>query len=186
MTPQVLRLLGTARSGDVGAPPAAVRRAKRRVFRTITNRLVNPLVRPLVERGPLDPAWALLEPRGRRTGLPRVVPVGNGLRGDTFWIVTEHGEHADYVRNIRAEPRVRVKLGGRWREGTARVLDDEDPYARLRALRRPVNDALLLAIGTEQLVVRVDLDRDAATAAVPCRSAARERHGAIAVDPHGG
>src|SRR3712207_3015819 len=157
MTPPVLRLLGTARAGDAGAPPGAARQVKRRVFRTITNRVVNPFVRPLVERGMLDPGWALLETRGRRTGRPRAVPVGNGLRGDTFWIVTEHGRHADYVRNIRAHPRVRVKVGGRWRTGTAHVTD-EDPYEWMRRLRRPVNDALLVAVGTEQMVIRVDLD----------------------------
>jgi hypothetical protein len=38
------------------------------------------------------------------------------------------------------------------------VLAADDPYARLRALRRPLNDALLLAVGTEQLVIRIDLD----------------------------
>src|SRR3712207_1081107 len=104
MTPPLLRLLGTSRSGDLDAPPAAVRHAKRRVFRTLTNHVVNPVVRPLVERGLLDPGWALLETRGRTTGQARVVPVGNGLRGDTFWVITEHGRHADYVRNIRADP----------------------------------------------------------------------------------
>jgi deazaflavin-dependent oxidoreductase (nitroreductase family) len=153
----LLRLLGTGAAGEPQAD-SAVRAAKRRVLRIVTNRLVNPIVRPLVARGPLARGWALLETRGRRTGLPRVVPIGNGLRGDTFWIVTEHGYHADYVRNIRAEPRVRVKVRGRWRSGTAHLLPHDDPYARLRALRRPLNDALLLAIGTEQLVVRVDLD----------------------------
>jgi deazaflavin-dependent oxidoreductase (nitroreductase family) len=152
-----LRLLGTGRSGDPGGPPDGVRRAKRRLVRPLTNRLVNPVVRPLVERGLLDPGWALLETRGRRSGAPRVVPVGNGLRGDVFWIITEHGRHADYVRNLEADPRVRVKVGGRWRTGTARVTGD-DPYAVMRRLRRPVNDAALLAVGTEQLVVRVDLD----------------------------
>jgi deazaflavin-dependent oxidoreductase (nitroreductase family) len=157
MTPALLRFLGTARSGDADAPAPAARRLKRRVFRTLTNRLVNPVVRPLVERGALGPGWALLETRGRTTGLPRVVPLGNGLRGDTFWIVTEHGRHADYVRNIQSDPRVRVKVGGRWRTGSAHITD-EDPYERLRRLRRPVNDAMLLAVGTEQLVVRVDLD----------------------------
>ena len=131
---------------------------KRRVARTVTNRLANPLVRPLVDRGWLDPGWALLETRGRRTGRPRQVPVGNGLRGDTFWIVTEHGYHADYVRNILVDPHVRVKVRGRWRAGIAHVLPDDDPRALLRALRRPVNDLALLAIGTEQLVVRVDLE----------------------------
>jgi hypothetical protein len=31
--------------------------------------------------------------------------------------------------------------------------------SRLRRLRRPVNDVLLLAVGTEQLVIRIDLDK---------------------------
>jgi deazaflavin-dependent oxidoreductase (nitroreductase family) len=157
MASPLLRLLGTGRAREPGSA-SRVRAAKRRVVRAATTRVVNPIVRPLVERGPLASGWALLETRGRRTGLPRVVPVGNGLRGDTFWIVTEHGYRAHYVRNVLDDPRVRVKVGGRWRAGTAHVLPDEDPYARLRALRRPVNDAMLLAVGTEQLVVRVDLD----------------------------
>jgi deazaflavin-dependent oxidoreductase (nitroreductase family) len=157
MARPLLRLLGTSRSGDLDAPPGAARRAKRRVSRMITTRAVNPIVRPLVERGPLASGWALLETRGRTTGKPRVVPVGNGLRGDTFWIVTEHGHHADYVKNIKANPRVRVKAGGRWRTGTAHITG-EDPYTRMRSLRRPLNDAVLLAVGTEQLVIRVDLD----------------------------
>jgi deazaflavin-dependent oxidoreductase (nitroreductase family) len=138
--------------------PAPVRTLKRRVARTTTNRLVNPLVRAAIERGLLR-GWALLETRGRVSGQPRRTPVGDGLRGDVFWSVTEHGRHADYVKNIEADPRVRVKARGRWRSGRAHVLADDDPYARLRALRRPVNDALLLAVGTEQLVIRVDLDR---------------------------
>ena len=139
------------------APPA-VRDLKRTVARFTTNRLVNPLVRRAIERGMLDPAWALLETTGRTSGRPRRTPVGNGLRGDQFWVVTEHGYASDYVKNIQADPRVRVKVGGAWRTGTATILPDDDPYERLRRLRRPVNDAALLAVGTEQLVVRVDLD----------------------------
>jgi deazaflavin-dependent oxidoreductase (nitroreductase family) len=100
----------------------------------------------------------VLETTGRRSGLPRRTPVGDGLRGDTFWIVTEHGYDAAYVRNIQADPRVRVNVRGRWRAGTAHILPDEDPYARLKALRRPLNDSMLLAVGTRQLVIRVDLD----------------------------
>jgi deazaflavin-dependent oxidoreductase (nitroreductase family) len=152
----LLRLLGTGPAGGPGADSKA-RAAKRRVVRALTKHVVNPLVRPLVERGLLGRGWALLETRGRRTGEPRVVPIGNGLRGDAFWIVAEHGYHADYVRNILADPRVRVRVGGRWRDGRAEVLPDDDPYALLRALRRPLNDAMLLLVGTEQLVVRIDL-----------------------------
>ena len=86
------------------------------------------------------------------------MPVGNGLRGEHFWIVTEHGWAADYVKNIRKDPRVRVKVGPRWYSGTAHILPDDDPRERLRKLRRPVNDAMLLAVGTQQLTIRVDLD----------------------------
>src|SRR3954454_25243643 len=153
----LIRLLGTGRAGEA-RPGSKVRAAKRRLVRPLTNHAVNPFVRPLVDRGWLDPGWALLETRGRRSGRPRVVPVGNGLRDGVFWIVTEHGYHADYVRNILVDSRVRVKVAGRWRSGTAHLIPGDDPYKRMRALRRPVNDALLLAVGTEQLVLRVDLD----------------------------
>ena len=131
---------------------------KRRLSTWFTTRIVNPLVRWQLERGIAPKSVALLETIGRKSGEPRRTPVGNGLRGNQFWIVTEHGYASHYVKNIQADPRVRVKVGGRWRTGTAHILPDDDPYARLRWLRRPVNDALLLAQGTEQLVLRVDLD----------------------------
>ena len=138
--------------------PAALRPAKRRIARLLSNRLLNPIVRPAIEHGLLTPAWALLETTGRRSVLPRRTPVGDGLRGGAFWIVTEHGYAADYVRNIQADPRVRIKSGSRWMTGTAHVLPDDPPYERLRWLARPLNDVALLGLGTEQLVLRVDLD----------------------------
>jgi deazaflavin-dependent oxidoreductase (nitroreductase family) len=115
-------------------------------------------MRPLLERGLAPRTHALLETTGRKSGLPRHVPVGNGLRGNQFWIVAEHGSHADYVRNIERDPRVRVKIGRRWRSGTAHVLPDDDPRERMRMLRRPVNDAMIRVVASEPLVVRVDLD----------------------------
>ena len=130
---------------------------KREVASFVTNRLGNPLVRPLIMRG-LLPTHALLETTGRKSGRAIRTPLGNGLRGKEFWIVTEHGWKANYVKNIQANPRVRVKVRGRWHEGTAHILPDDDPRERLRWLKRPVNDAMLLAVGTEQLVIRVDLD----------------------------
>jgi deazaflavin-dependent oxidoreductase (nitroreductase family) len=131
----------------------------RAVSKLLTTRLMNPLARPLLERGLLSRTHALLETTGRKSGLPRRVPVGNGLRGDTFWIVSEHGHAADYVRNIQADPRVRVKIGRQWREGTAHVLEGDDPHARMRMLSRPTNDAAVRLMGTDLLTVRIDLDR---------------------------
>ena len=131
---------------------------KRAISKFATTRLVNPIVRRLLERGLFPRTQALLETTGRKSGRPRRVPVGNGLRGDTFWIVTEHGYAADYVKNIQVEPRVRVKVGRRWYEGRAEILPTDDPEERLRTLRRPVNDSLLRLVATEQLTIRVDLD----------------------------
>jgi len=131
---------------------------KRRLSRFASVRLLNPLMRRLLEAELVPRGWALLETTGRRSGEPRRVPVGNGLRGAHFWIVAEHGRHAHYVRNIERDPRVRVKVGRRWRTGTAHLLPDDDPVARLRMLRRPLNDIGLRAMASEMLVVRVDLD----------------------------
>jgi deazaflavin-dependent oxidoreductase (nitroreductase family) len=136
----------------------APKQTKRRVARFVTNRLVNPIVRPLVARGLAGSSTALLETTGRKSGQPRVVPVGNGLRGNVFWIVTEHGWAASYVKNIQANPRVRVQVGRRWRSGTAHILPDEDPYERIRKLGRRMNDAAVRIVGTQHLVIRVDLD----------------------------
>lgn len=139
-------------------PAARPSARKRAIGKWFAKWLVNPVMRPLLELGVVPRTHALLETTGRRSGLPRRVPVGNGLRDDVFWIVAEHGRHADYVRNIEQDPRVRVKVGRRWRSGTAQVLPDDDPRERMRYLRRPVNDAMVRAVGSEPLVLRVDLD----------------------------
>ena len=132
---------------------------KLRVSRFVTTKLVNPLARPMLERGLMPRGGpALLETTGRKSRTPRRVPVGNGLRGSQFWIVTEHGWNAHYVKNIQTDPRVRVKVGRRWHSGTAHILDDDDPYERMRRLKRPGNDSAVRAMGTQHLVIRIDLD----------------------------
>jgi deazaflavin-dependent oxidoreductase (nitroreductase family) len=137
--------------------PPPDRSLKRGAAKFTTKWLVNPFVRRFAGRG-IMPTHALLQTTGRKSGAPRRVPVGNGLRGDTFWIVSEHGRHSDYVRNIEADPRVRVKVRGKWRTGTAYVLPDDDVAARMRALKRPVNDRTVRLMGSELLTIRIDLD----------------------------
>ena len=131
---------------------------KRRLSTLLTTKVVNPGVRFMLERGIAPKSVALLETTGRKSGQPRRTPVGNGLRGEHFWIVTEHGRRAAYVRNIEANPRVRVKVGRRWHSGTAHVLVDDDPIERMRMLGRPANDSMVRLMGTEHLTIRVDLD----------------------------
>ena len=113
---------------------------------------------PIVKRvAGYVPFWSLLETTGRNSGEPRRNPVGNGLKGDTFWIVAEHGRRAQYVKNIETNPRVRVRVGGKWRTGVAHLMPDDDARARQKTLRR-FNAALVRAAGTDLMTVRIDLD----------------------------
>ena len=61
------------------------------------------------------------------------------------------------MRNIAAEPRVRVKVAGRWRKGVAHLMPEDDPRERQRKIGRRFNAAVVRAMGTELLTVRVDL-----------------------------
>ncbi|MFD8201483.1 nitroreductase family deazaflavin-dependent oxidoreductase [Streptomyces sp. NPDC003470] len=107
------------------------------------------------------PGQTLLETTGRVSGLPRRTPVGGRRVGDSFWLVSEFGERAQYIRNIRADPRVRVRIRGRWHTGTALPLPGDDPVARLRRLPRFNSLAVrAMGVGTGLLTVRVDLDGD--------------------------
>jgi deazaflavin-dependent oxidoreductase (nitroreductase family) len=131
---------------------------KRRVSTFLSARLLNPLVRAAARLGVPLPGYVLLETTGRRSGQPRQVPVGKALQGDTLWVVAEHGLRAAYVRNIQASPQVRVRIGRRWRTGTAQVLSDDDWRERQRRIPNRFNSAVVRAMGTEQVTVRVDLD----------------------------
>lgn len=136
---------------------------KYQVVSFVQQRLANPVVRSALDRGWRVPGYALLETTGRKSGQPRRTPVGDGLFDDVFWIVSEHGARAAYVRNIEADPRVRVRVRGHWRSGTAVVMPEEDPRERQRRLgeRRlsaRFNAAAVRAFGTDLLTVRIDLD----------------------------
>jgi deazaflavin-dependent oxidoreductase (nitroreductase family) len=137
------------------------RQRKRRRATALGKYLFNPPLRALFALGLPPPGTAILETTGRRSGQPRRTPVTDGRDGDVFWIVAEHGRSAAYVRNIAADPRVRIKVGGRWHEGTARPVPDEDPRARLEVLRRNrrtwLNARTIEQLGTDLLTLRVDL-----------------------------
>jgi len=140
---------------------------KHRIVHVLQKYLLNPPIKVLLAIGLAPPGYALLETIGRNTGKPRRTPVGNGRVGNQFWLVAEHGQKAGYVRNIAANPRVRVKVreGLRmpWHTGTAHVLSDDNPRDRQRwlAAQRPgsaSNSAAVRFLGTELLTVRINLD----------------------------
>src|SRR5439155_15175723 len=132
----------------VGGTFAKTQRVKRQVVRFVQKYGINPPLKAALAAGVVPPTHALLETKGRTTGRTWRNPVGNGLSkdGTTFWIVAEHGHHAGYVRNITADPHVRVKAGRHWRNGVAVILEDDDPRRRLRSIGRPINGAMVRAM----------------------------------------
>ncbi|SFQ76885.1 nitroreductase/quinone reductase family protein [Amycolatopsis rubida] len=130
---------GQARPGDL----------QHRIVTTFQRRLGNPVLSRL-------PGQTLLETTGRSSGLPRRTPIGGRRVGQEFWLVSEFGERSQYVRNIQADPRVRLRLHGRWLRGVARLLPDDDARARLKSLPR-LNSTAVRAFGTDLLTIRIDL-----------------------------
>jgi len=136
-----------------------VRTRKYRIVTTL-ERVNNRLTRFALRRGLAPKGFALLETTGRRSGLPRHTPVGNGQAGDTFWLVAAHGDQADYVRNLRVEPRVRVKIDGRWRTGTAVILPDDDALARSRTLPSRWDAVIGRLMASTPMTIRIDLTHE--------------------------
>jgi deazaflavin-dependent oxidoreductase (nitroreductase family) len=131
--------------------------------------VVNPLVRIAFSLGIPDPGDALLETTARRTGKRRLTPVCEGLEGETFWLISERGRDADWVRDIEAAAGVRIKPRSRraaaWRTGTAHIVEGDDPHERRRILSRgrPWRRLCLstsAALAVEPVTVRIDLDRE--------------------------
>jgi deazaflavin-dependent oxidoreductase (nitroreductase family) len=137
---------------------------KRRLVVWFEQHLQNPPVRLALLTGLPLPPFALLETTGRTSGKPRRTPLIDGLVGDQFWIVAEHGRHAHYVRNLQRDPHVRVKRRRRrWHSGLAHVLDHDDPLARARWLADTLgplhraDPAVARLLGTDLLTIRIDL-----------------------------
>ncbi len=103
VNPEKLRQLTTTNTR--GATPQT-RSLSARLARFVERYVLTPQMRLALTLGIAPRTFALLETIGRRTGKPRRTPVGNGLLGNTFWLVSEHGRGAAYVRNIEANPHV--------------------------------------------------------------------------------
>jgi deazaflavin-dependent oxidoreductase (nitroreductase family) len=97
---------------------------------------------------------------GRRTGRPHTIEIWFGERDGTLYLLSGGGDRSDWVRNVRREPKVAVRIGDTQRAGLARLVDDphEDADARRllaskyqnwsegRPLSRWASSALVVAI----------------------------------------
>lgn len=88
------------------------------------SRLSNIFVSPLFRLLPMPRGFVLLTVIGRRSGKPRRRPVRAVRHGDTLYTVAMLGERSDWLRNVRVEPRLKLKMGVRTHSGLAREVVD--------------------------------------------------------------
>jgi deazaflavin-dependent oxidoreductase (nitroreductase family) len=76
---------------------------------------------------------------GRKTGQPRQIEIWFVEAEGKLYILAEHFHRAQWVKNILANPRVRVRVGEDEFDATARVLDpaqDGEAWETARRLAR--------------------------------------------------
>ncbi|MGQ0608038.1 MAG: nitroreductase family deazaflavin-dependent oxidoreductase [Chloroflexota bacterium] len=83
-------------------------------------------------RSHLADAVCHLQTVGRTSGRPRTIAIWFATDGERIYLLAGGRDRAHWVRNLRAEPHVRVRIGGQTVEGTARVIEGEarEPLAR--------------------------------------------------------
>jgi deazaflavin-dependent oxidoreductase (nitroreductase family) len=116
---------------------------------------------------PADPAlsgedYCYLTTTGRVTGRPHEVEMwfDLGPEGRTLYMLAGGGDRADWVKNLRRDPVVAVRLGSERFEGRARVVTDpeEDELARrLLVEKYERNPGSLMDWGRTALPVAIDL-----------------------------
>ena len=144
---------------------AQTTRRPRPIQRLVEKYVSNPGMRLALRVGVAPRTFALLETTGNKTGRRRLTPVGNGLDGDTFWLVSELGLASGYARNLQANPNVRVKVGRRWLAGVAVAVPDDDGWARREQIDARngrmgrLDGKIFRASATNPVTIRIDLQR---------------------------
>ncbi|MBN2555243.1 MAG: nitroreductase family deazaflavin-dependent oxidoreductase [Anaerolineales bacterium] len=91
-------------------------------------------------RTPLSRVLLVLETTGRKSGLPRRTPLQYEQIAPDYYLGSARGSEADWVRNIRNNPAVRVGIGGVWMTARGELLATTDEivaFLRIRLERNP-------------------------------------------------
>jgi deazaflavin-dependent oxidoreductase (nitroreductase family) len=86
-----------------------------------------------------DVEFLYLTTTGRKTGQPREIEIWFTEHAGRYYVISEHLEEAHWVQNLRADPRVRVRVGAAGFDARARVVDAGDEGA-LSATARELSE----------------------------------------------
>jgi deazaflavin-dependent oxidoreductase (nitroreductase family) len=81
-----------------------------------------------------DRDFCYLTTIGRRSGQERTIEIWFGLEEGTVYLLSGGGESAQWVKNLRLDHRVAVRLGRNKYPGTARLITDKDEDERARRM----------------------------------------------------
>jgi deazaflavin-dependent oxidoreductase (nitroreductase family) len=111
--------------------------------------------------------FCYLTTTGRSTRRPHEIEIWYAADGDTLYLLSGGGDRSDWVRNLRADPAVTVRVGDTTHRATARVIEDaaEDRRARTLVFEKyqPRYAGDLERWREASLPVAVDIEQDAAT-----------------------
>ncbi|KQU44240.1 oxidoreductase [Rhodococcus sp. Leaf278] len=137
--------------------------AKFRRERLIGKYVANPIVNGLTSIGVTTSLVTDIETVGRKSGLARRVPVSASFDDTGAWLISQHGTRSGWGANITDEPRIRIRVGRRWRTGIATFVPDDDVALRARSFSNNrvlgrVIGAGFRALQTDPISVRVEYD----------------------------
>ena len=75
-----------------------------------------------------------LQTIGRVSGRPRTIDIWFATDGERAYMLAGGRHRAHWVRNLMADPRVRVRIAGQTLAGTARVIEGQDRETLARQL----------------------------------------------------
>jgi deazaflavin-dependent oxidoreductase (nitroreductase family) len=81
-----------------------------------------------------DGPYLYLTTIGRRSGTPHEIEIWFTQLADRYYVIAEHGEKAQWVRNLMRNARVRVRVGAEEFSAEARVEADAETIRTVRGL----------------------------------------------------
>lgn len=107
--------------------------------------------------------YAYLTTIGRRSGQPHRIEIWFATEDGRLYLLSGGRERSDWVRNLRANPRVTVELGDETHPGTARIIEAgtrEDQCARELLVEKYRQGDNLDAWGRTALPVVIEFSKD--------------------------